>query len=34
MKFWDASAIVPWLMSEPTTKTVQVLAENDPTMIV
>jgi uncharacterized protein len=34
MKFWDASAIVPLLMTEPTTKTVQTLAEKDPTMIV
>lgn len=34
MKFWDASAIVPLLMTEPTTKTVQALAEKDPTMIV
>ena len=34
MKFWDASAIVPLLMTEPTTKTVQALAEKDSTMIV
>src|SRR2546426_11216537 len=34
MKFWDASAIAPLLMTEPTTKTVQALAEKDPTMIV
>ncbi len=34
MKFWDASAIVPLLMSEPTTKTIQALAEKDPTMVV
>jgi len=34
MKFWDASAIVPLLMSEPTTRTVQALAEKDPVMIV
>lgn len=34
MKFWDASAIVPLLMTEPTTKTVQALAEKDPIMIV
>ena len=26
MKFWDASAIVPLLMTEPTTKVVQALA--------
>jgi uncharacterized protein len=34
MKFWDASAIVPLLMTEPATKTVQALAEKDPTMLV
>ena len=34
MKFWDASAIVPLLMTEPTTKTVQALAEKDPTILV
>jgi predicted nucleic acid-binding protein len=34
MKFWDASAIVPLLMTEPTTKAVQTLAEKDPTMLV
>jgi len=34
MMFWDASAIVPLLMTEPTTKTVQTLAQKDPTMIV
>ena len=34
MKFWDASAIVPLLMTEPTTKTVQALAEKDPAMVV
>jgi predicted nucleic acid-binding protein len=34
MKFWDASAIVPLLMSEPTTKTLQALAGKDPTMVV
>ena len=34
MKFWDASAIVPLLMTEPTTPTVQALAESDPTMLV
>jgi len=34
MKFWDASAIVPLLMSEPTTNTLQALAEKDPTMVV
>ena len=34
MKFWDASAIVPLLMTEPATKTVQALAEKDPAMLV
>jgi hypothetical protein len=34
MKFWDASAIVPLLMSEPATRVVQALAAKDPTMIV
>jgi predicted nucleic acid-binding protein len=34
MMFWDASAIVPLLMTESTTKTVQALAQKDPTMIV
>ena len=34
MKFWDASAIVPLVMAEPTTKTVQGLAAKDPAMLV
>jgi hypothetical protein len=34
MKFWDASAIVPLLMTEPTTNTLQALAEKDSTMVV
>jgi uncharacterized protein len=34
MKFWDASAIVPLLVSETTTKVVQELAAADPTMLV
>jgi uncharacterized protein len=34
MKFWDASAIVPLLISEPTTKAVQGLAATDPVMLV
>ena len=34
MKFWDASAIVPLLLIESTTKTVQSLAEKDPTIVV
>jgi predicted nucleic acid-binding protein len=34
MKFWDASAIVPLLMTEPTTRTMQALAAKDPAMLV
>ena len=34
MTFWDASAIVPLLMMEPTTRTVQALAAKDPSMLV
>ena len=34
MKFWDASAIIPLVLTEPTTKAVQTLAEKDPTIIV
>jgi predicted nucleic acid-binding protein len=34
MKFWDASAIVPLLMAEPTTRAVQALAAKDPSMLV
>jgi len=34
MKFWDASAIVPLLMTEPTTRAVHTVAEKDSTMIV
>ena len=34
MKFWDASAIVPLLMSEATTKALQRLAADDPVMLV
>src|SRR6266496_3598938 len=34
MKFWDASAIVPLLMTEPTTRTVQALAAKDSAMLV
>ncbi len=34
MKFWDASAIVPLLMMEPTTRTVQALAAKDTSMVV
>ena len=34
MKFWDASAIVPLLIMEPATRTLQALAANDVTMLV
>jgi predicted nucleic acid-binding protein len=34
MKFWDASAIVPLLMMEPTTKPIQAMAETDSEMLV
>ena len=34
MKFWDASAIVPLLLAEPETETVQALARKDPAMLV
>ena len=34
MKFWDASAIVPLLISEPSTRHVQALAAKDPAMLV
>jgi predicted nucleic acid-binding protein len=34
MRFWDASAIVPLLVAEPTTRAVRRLAEKDPAMIV
>ncbi|MGH9253271.1 MAG: type II toxin-antitoxin system VapC family toxin [Vicinamibacterales bacterium] len=34
MKFWDASAIVPLVMAEPTTRAVQALAAKDPAMLV
>jgi predicted nucleic acid-binding protein len=34
MRFWDASAIVPLLMTEATTRTLQGLAEADPAMLV
>jgi predicted nucleic acid-binding protein len=34
MKFWDASAIMPLLVTEPTTNAVRSLAEQDPTMLV
>ena len=34
MKFWDASAIVPLLVAEPTTRRLQGLAARDPDMLV
>lgn len=34
MKFWDASAIVPLLVAEPTTPRMQTLARRDPDMLV
>ena len=34
MKFWDASAIVPLLIAEPTTETMQAIAAQDPSMLV
>ena len=34
MKFWDASAIVPLIMTEPTTRTAQAVAVKDPAMLV
>jgi predicted nucleic acid-binding protein len=34
MRFWDASAIVPLLMTEASTRQVQALVANDPAMLV
>ena len=34
MRFWDASAIVPLLMSEDSTRSMQALATSDPAMLV
>lgn len=34
MKFWDASAIVPLLMTEASTRQLQALAAKDPSMLV
>ena len=34
MKFWDASTILLLLVTEPTTKVMQTLAQKDPTMLV
>lgn len=34
MRFWDASAIVPSLLREPSTRAVQALAAKDPAILV
>ena len=34
MRFWDAAAIVPLLVAEPTTRRLQALAARDPDMLV
>ncbi len=34
MRFWDASAIVPLLVSEPSTASMQTIAAEDPVMLV
>ncbi len=34
MRFWDASALVPLLVQEPTTADMQSLLTNDPAMLV
>lgn len=34
MRFWDASAVVPLLMSEPTRNSLFSLLEDDPVMLV
>jgi uncharacterized protein len=34
MKFWDSSAIVPLLLAEPATPTVQAIAARDPGILV
>ena len=34
MRFWDASAVVPLLVSEPLTRTPRCIAEEDPALIV
>ena len=31
MKFWDASAILPLILTEPTTKAIQAIAATDDT---
>jgi hypothetical protein len=34
LRFWDASAIVPLLVSEPSTQTMQEIVAQDPVMLV
>jgi uncharacterized protein len=34
VKFWDSSAVVPLLVGETTTETMQVIAAQDPAMLV
>lgn len=34
MRFWDASAIVPLLLTEPSTPAMQAIAAEDPAMLV
>ena len=34
MKFWDSSAVVPLLVAEQTTEAMQVIAAEDPAMLV
>ena len=34
MKFWDASAVIPLVIAESATRTVQALAAKDPAMLV
>ena len=34
MKFWDASAVVPLVVAEPTTGVMQALVQKDPAMLV
>ncbi|HEY1300081.1 MAG TPA: type II toxin-antitoxin system VapC family toxin [Stellaceae bacterium] len=34
MKFWDASALVPLVVAEPSTPRLQALAASDPEMLV
>ena len=34
MRFWDASAVVPLLIAEPATQSMQAIAAQDPAMLV